>query len=101
TWVAAGRARHTAVVRAGPHATDTERFAVLHEAAEDLLDDFAERYIVERRESKEQLGAEDALVRMVRLIPRTPAAGPLAVAFNDFPGLTARLGRWGGAVTAP
>jgi hypothetical protein len=82
------------VVRPGPHVTDTERFAVLHQAAEELLDDLTERYMVERRESKELLGAEDALVRMVRLIPRTPAAGPLAVAFTDLPGLSVRLGRW-------
>jgi hypothetical protein len=81
-------------VRANPHATDTDRFAVLHDIAETLLDDLAERYVVERRESKELLGPEDALVRMVRLIPRTPAAGPLAVAFTDFPGLMVRLGRW-------
>lgn len=81
-------------MRADPHATGTARFAVLHDAAEQLLDDLHERYIVERRESKEQLGPEDALVRMVRLIPRTPAAGPLAVAFTDFPGLMVRLGRW-------
>ena len=83
-----------AQVRANPHATDTDRFAVLHDIAETLLDDLAERYVVERRESKELLGPEDALVRMVRLIPRTPAAGPLAVAFTDFPGLMVRLGRW-------
>src|SRR5690349_19446470 len=81
-------------VRAIPHATDTGRFAVLHDAAESMLDDLHERYMVERRESKELLGAEEALVRMVRLIPRTPAAGPLAVAFTDFPGLMVRLGRW-------
>ena len=81
-------------VRAIPHATDTGRFVVLHDAAESMLDDLHERYMVERRESKELLGAEEALVRMVRLIPRTPAAGPLAVAFTDFPGLMVRLGRW-------
>jgi hypothetical protein len=73
---------------------DTERFAVLHDAAEELLDELNEMYMVERRESKEALGPEDAMVRMVRLIPRTPAAGPLAVAFTDFPGLSLRLGRW-------
>jgi hypothetical protein len=50
--------------------------------------------MVERRESKELLGPTEALVRTVRLIPRTPAAGPLAVAFTDFPGLMVRLGRW-------
>jgi hypothetical protein len=83
-----------AQVRAFPHATGAERFAVLHDAAEALLDDLHGRFMVERRESKELLGAGEALVRMVRLIPRTPAAGPLAVAFTDFPGLMVRLGRW-------
>lgn len=82
------------MVRVGPHATDTERFAVLHDAAEQLLDQLSELYMVERRESKEMLGAHDALVRVVRLIPRTPAAGPLAVAFTDLPALSVRLGRW-------
>jgi hypothetical protein len=81
-------------VRADPHAIETDRFAVLHGIAETLLDELAERYVVERRETKELLGAGEALVRMVRLIPRTPAAGPLAVAFTDFPGLMVRLGRW-------
>jgi hypothetical protein len=81
-------------VRDHPHNADADRFAVLHEAAERLLDELTERYLVERRESKEQLGADEPLVRMVRLIPRTPTAGPLAIAFTDFPGLTVRLGRW-------
>jgi len=81
-------------VRADPHTTRAARFAVLHDAAEALLNNLGERFMVERRESKESLGPTDALVRMVRLIPRTPAAGPLAVAFTDFPGLMVRLGRW-------
>ncbi len=67
---------------------------MLHEAADRLLDELAELHMVERRESKELLVAEDALVRVVRLIPRTPAAAPLAIAFTDFPGLVVRLGRW-------
>jgi len=66
-------------VRDYPHTTDTERFAVLHEAADALLDELAERYMVERRETKELLGPDEALVRTVRLIPRTPAAAPLAI----------------------
>jgi hypothetical protein len=81
-------------VRETPHATRTERFAVLHDAAETLLDDLSGRYVVERRETKEPLGPDGALVRMVRLIPRTPAAGPLGVAFTGSPGLKLRLGRW-------
>lgn len=77
-----------------PHTTDTERFAVLHDAADALLDELAERYMVERRETKELLGPDEALVRTVRLIPRTPAAAPLAIAFTGLPGLRVRLGRW-------
>jgi hypothetical protein len=81
-------------VRADRHATDTARFAVLHDEADTLLDELSESYLVERREGKELLGPDEALVRMVRLMPRTPAAGPLAIAFTDLPGLTVRLGRW-------
>jgi hypothetical protein len=91
---AAGRARHTALVRDYPHTTNAGRFAVLHDAADALLDELAEGYMVEHRETKELLGPDEALVRVVRLIPRTPAAAPLAVAFTNLPGLTLRLGRW-------
>ena len=74
----------------------TGRFAVLHEAAETLLHELDERYLVELRETKEPLSpADDApLVRVVRLIPHSPAAGPLAIMFTDLPGLVLRLGRW-------
>lgn len=81
-------------MRAHPHASGTARFAALHAAAEALLDDYAGRFMVDRRETKEMLGPDEALVRMERLMPRTPAAAPLAIAFTDFPGLCVRLGRW-------
>jgi hypothetical protein len=81
-------------VRDYPHTTDTERFVVLHDAAEALLDELTERYTVERRETKELHGPDEALVRTVRLIPRTPAAAPLAIAFTGLPGLRVQLGRW-------
>lgn len=74
--------------------TDTARFAVLHDAADHLLDELTRRYMVVRRETKELVGPADAPVRTVRLMPRTPAAGPFAVAFTGFPGLRVRLGRW-------
>lgn len=74
--------------------TDPGRYAVLHEAAEKLLDDLTARYTVERRETREPLGPAGEPVRTVRLIPRTPAAAPLAVSFTDFPGIVLRLGRW-------
>jgi hypothetical protein len=81
-------------VRDYPHTTDTERFAVLHDAADALLEELTEQYTVERRETKELHGPDEALVRTVRLIPRTPAAAPLAIAFTGLPGLQVRLGRW-------
>ena len=76
--------------------TDAGRYGVLHDAAEDLLDELTGRYTVERRETKESLGprADQPLLRTVRLMPRTPAAAPLAIAFTDFPGLALCLGRW-------
>jgi hypothetical protein len=76
--------------------TNAGRFDVLHDAAEALLDELADQYTVERRETKEPFGPEAGapIVRIVRLIPRSPAAGPLAVAFTDFPGIVLRLGRW-------
>jgi hypothetical protein len=89
----AGRARHTALVDGYQHATDTDRFADLHDAADALLDDLSERFLVERRETKEPFGLDDELVRTVRLIPRSPAGAPLAIHFID-PGLFVRLGRW-------
>lgn len=67
---------------------------MLHDTADALLDELTERYMVERRETKELLGPDEALVRTVRLIPRTPAAAPLAIAFTGLPGLRVRLGRW-------
>src|SRR5262245_18067739 len=72
--------------------TDPGRFAVLHDAAEHLLDELTEQFTVERREAKEPLGAER--YRTVRLVPRTPAAAPLAIAFTDFPSVVLRFGRW-------
>jgi hypothetical protein len=67
--------------------TNPGRYAVLHEAADVLLDQLTERYMVERRESREPL-------RIVRLIPHAPAAAPLAVVFTDFPSVKLRFGRW-------
>ncbi|KUL32307.1 hypothetical protein ADL15_19955 [Actinoplanes awajinensis subsp. mycoplanecinus] len=91
--VAAGRARHTAVVDGYLHATDPDRFTTLHEAADHVLDELTERYQVERRETKEARGHGDALVRTVRLIPRIPSAAPMAIYFTD-PGLHLHFGRW-------
>jgi uncharacterized protein DUF6226 len=67
--------------------TNPGRFAVLHSAAATLLDELAEQYTVERRETREPLPT-------VRLIPRTPAAAPLSVTFTEFPSVILRFGRW-------
>lgn len=69
---------------------------MLHEAAEVLLDELADEYVVDRRETKEPVGPSPYAehVRTVRLIPRHPAAGPLSIAFTDDPGIVLRLGRW-------
>ncbi|AGL13998.1 DUF6226 family protein [Actinoplanes sp. N902-109] len=69
----------------------------LVEAAEALLDEVAARYVADRRETKEPLGTElyADIARTVWLLPRTPAAGPLAMAFPDSSsGVVLRLGRW-------
>ena len=69
---------------------------MLHETAEEILDELTERYVVDRRESKEPIGPAPGadVVRTVRIVPRSPAAGPLSIAFTDFPGVVLRLGRW-------
>src|SRR3954471_12295049 len=74
-------------------ASDAARFVVLQDAAEALLDDLSRRFLVEWREGKEPV-SDGSTVRWVRLIPRTPVAAPLAVAFTDGPGVVLRLGRW-------
>ena len=76
--------------------SDPGRFLVLHEAAEEVLDELTGLYVVDRRESKEPVGPAPGaeVVRTVLLMPRSPAAGPLSIAFTDFPGIVLRLGRW-------
>jgi hypothetical protein len=76
--------------------SDAGRFLVLHETAEEVLDELTERYVVDRRESKEPVGSAPGaeVLRTVRLMPRSPAAAPLSIAFTDFPGIVLRLGRW-------
>jgi hypothetical protein len=80
----------------GTRVTDPTRFRVLHSAADELLEDLTDRYVVDRREGTEPLGPEPgaAVARTVRLLPRSPAAGPLSIAYTDFPGVVLRLGRW-------
>jgi hypothetical protein len=74
--------------------TDAGRYVVLHDEAEALLEELDRLYTVERRETKEALADDGPLVRTVWLVPHTPAAAPLAIAFTDFPAVVLRLGRW-------
>jgi hypothetical protein len=77
-----------------PRVTHAGRFAVLHGTAESLVDGLDETYVVERRETKESLSPDGPPVRTAWLVPRTPAAAPMAVVFTDFPSIVLRLGRW-------
>jgi hypothetical protein len=74
--------------------TDAGRYAVLHDEAEMLLAELDRLYTVERRETKEASADDGPPVRTVWLVPHTPAAAPLAIAFTDFPKVVLRLGRW-------
>lgn len=73
--------------------TDPGRFAGLHVVARDLLDELETRFGVGRETSSEpdRHGPEPAPV--VRLVPADPAASPLSIVFDAFPGLTVRMGR--------
>jgi len=76
-----------------PRVNRAGRFAVLHDAAGELIERLDEAYTVERRETKESLH-HGPLVRTAWLIPHSPAAAPMAVMFTDFPSVVLRLGRW-------
>ncbi|WP_091678414.1 DUF6226 family protein [Amycolatopsis marina] len=73
--------------------TDPGRYAPLHAAARELLDELIERYTVvgETFEEADPHGSEPA--PGIRLAPADPAASPLAVVFTSFPGLVVQLGR--------
>jgi hypothetical protein len=76
--------------------TNPERFAPLLDIATDLLDRLESLFEVTREEG---YGLDARLEReatrpTVRLIPRDPEAGELAVGFTKFPGIILRLGHW-------
>jgi hypothetical protein len=87
---------HESLTDARPSTAETRRYQVLHDHADTLLDALAHTYVVVWRDGKEPLDHDPAgpLVRTVRLIPRSPAAAPLSVAFTDFPSVILRFGRW-------
>lgn len=72
--------------------TDPGRFAELHAVGRDLLDELESRFVVIREISSEhdRYGAE--LAPAVRLVPADPAASPLTIAFDGFPGLIVPTG---------
>jgi hypothetical protein len=77
--------------------TRPERFAVLHEAADALVEELAARYDVAVSTDvplPADLGERGPdLVRTVRLDPAGGGA-PIVIGFTAFPGLVLRCGRW-------
>ena len=78
--------------------TDAERFAPLHDAANEMIARLEADYDVERAEG---WGLDDELAKgltcarpTVKLSPADPDAAPITVVFSDFPGLHVRFGRW-------
>jgi uncharacterized protein DUF6226 len=73
--------------------TDAVRFAPLHKIARQVLEGLETRYDVTRQSFTEidPHGSEPAAA--VRLVPADPAAAPLAIVFDAFPGLLVRSGR--------
>ena len=84
-------------VEAYSRITNPERFAPVHDFAETLLNELVFGYDVDRDEREEperHRNETSSLRRVVRLVPRSPVAAPLEVAFTAFPGLEVRFGRW-------
>ena len=77
--------------------TDPERFRALHDAAVRLLRRLEATFDVERLEGYDvdrELEESDLARPSVRLLPRSPDAAPIVLAFTAFPGLRVRFGRW-------
>lgn len=81
--------------------TNPERFAPLHEFAEELLGKLTSEFHVERSEGYDldpDLDLEpvrtDLARPTVRLTPHRELSAPLQVSFTTFPGLLVRAGRW-------
>ena len=78
--------------------TNPERFAPLHDIAEETLDRLVSTFRVKRMEGcglDPELEHRYKLARpTVKLLPQEPLAAPVVVAFSVFPGLHVRFGRW-------
>ena len=79
--------------------TNPERYQVVVDRVRDLLDELETTYDV-----RTEVGSSDAWparddwppadAEFVRLVPDDPGAGPLSVAFTDFPGVAVVAGRF-------
>ena len=78
--------------------TNPERFLPLHEAALRLIKRLIADYDVEMTEGYDLsvLGiGKDRLARpSIALSPSDSACAPITIAFDDFPGISARFGQW-------
>jgi hypothetical protein len=77
--------------------TDPERYSVLHDAANQLLGELDERYVVARTDGLEvdqEIGRMARTEAITRLAPHAADAAPLVIAITSFPGVIARFGRW-------
>lgn len=78
--------------------TNAERFGLLHEVADRLIVDLAERFDVSITTEDPTAWDGPAIVdvqRVVAVIPATPGATGIRIAFGGFPGLAVKVGRWG------
>jgi hypothetical protein len=90
-----GMAREEPPPEAYSRVTNPERFAVLHRAAEELLDRLEREYQVNRTEGVDvdpTLYGGRPLDRVVRLTPSAGDGAPLTIGFTSFPGLSVRYG---------
>jgi hypothetical protein len=77
--------------------TNAERFGLLHEVAHRLIADLAERFDVSITTEDPTAWDGPAIVdvqRVVAVIPATPGATGIRIAFGGFPGVAVKTGRW-------
>lgn len=77
--------------------TNAERFELLHEVADWLIADLAERFDVSITAEDPTAWDGPAIVdvqRVIAVIPATSGATGIRIAFGGFPGLAVKTGRW-------
>ena len=72
--------------------TDPERFAALHTASHQVLDDLEQHYDVVRETFTEFDRHSPEPATGIRLVPSDPAAASLTLVLNAFPGVNIRAG---------